>query len=117
MDLCHDCAFCSLKKEQCQNIRNLNRVDCKTGSFISYISPQVSAQHQAAGSKVPRALHVLLASEEQPAPGGGQEEKEVQLFLFHLLADHLPRDLGVLHGGFQRAEERVLVQSNCHLRL
>ncbi|XP_010132228.1 PREDICTED: acrosin-binding protein, partial [Buceros rhinoceros silvestris] len=52
MDLCRDCAFCSLKTEQCQNIKDLNRVHCKTGSFISYISPQLSAQHQAAGNKI-----------------------------------------------------------------
>lgn len=55
MDLCHDCAFCSLKKEQCRNVKNLNRVHCKTGNFIPYISPQISAQHQAAGNKVPSA--------------------------------------------------------------
>uniref|UniRef100_A0A8C0EJY7 Acrosin-binding protein n=1 Tax=Bubo bubo TaxID=30461 RepID=A0A8C0EJY7_BUBBB len=51
MDLCPDCAFCSLKMEQCQNIRNLNRVHCETSSFIPYISPQISAQHRAAGNK------------------------------------------------------------------
>ncbi|XP_026716811.1 acrosin-binding protein [Athene cunicularia] len=52
MDLCPDCAFCSLKLEQCQNIRNLNRVHCETNSFIPYISPQISAQHRAAGNKI-----------------------------------------------------------------
>ncbi|GAB0177539.1 acrosin-binding protein [Grus japonensis] len=51
MDLCPDCAFCSLKREQCQNIKNLNRVHCETGSFSTYINPQISAQHQAAGNK------------------------------------------------------------------
>ncbi|XP_010286483.1 PREDICTED: acrosin-binding protein [Phaethon lepturus] len=51
MDLCPDCAFCSLKREQCQNIKNLNRVHCETGSFTTYINPQISAQHQAAGNK------------------------------------------------------------------
>ncbi|XP_009945832.1 PREDICTED: acrosin-binding protein [Leptosomus discolor] len=51
MDLCPDCAFCSLKMEQCQN-KILHRVDCKTGSFITYINPQISAQHQAAGNKI-----------------------------------------------------------------
>ncbi|XP_009977269.1 PREDICTED: acrosin-binding protein-like, partial [Tauraco erythrolophus] len=51
MDLCPDCAFCSLKREQCQNVRNLNRVHCETGSFTAYINPQISAQHQAAGNK------------------------------------------------------------------
>ncbi|NXW59841.1 ACRBP protein, partial [Eurystomus gularis] len=49
MDLCPDCAFCSLKREQCQNIKNLNRVHCRTGNFTTYINPQISAQHQAAG--------------------------------------------------------------------
>ncbi|XP_075270891.1 acrosin-binding protein-like [Opisthocomus hoazin] len=51
MDLCPDCAFCSLKREQCQNIQNLNRVHCETSGFTSYINPQVSAQHQAASNK------------------------------------------------------------------
>ncbi|KFP38458.1 hypothetical protein N324_08322, partial [Chlamydotis macqueenii] len=51
MDLCPDCAFCSLKREQCQNIKTLNRVHCKTGSFTAYINPQISAQHQAAVNK------------------------------------------------------------------
>ncbi|NWU63934.1 ACRBP protein, partial [Pterocles burchelli] len=52
MDLCPNCAFCSLKREQCQNIKNLNRVHCKTGSFITYINPQILTQHQAAGSEI-----------------------------------------------------------------
>ncbi|XP_055665208.1 acrosin-binding protein isoform X1 [Falco peregrinus] len=51
IDLCPDCAFCSLKREQCQNMKNLNRVHCKTGNFSTYINPQISAQHQAAGNK------------------------------------------------------------------
>ncbi|NXP05054.1 ACRBP protein, partial [Thinocorus orbignyianus] len=51
MDLCPDCAFCSLKREQCQNIENLRRVHCKTGSFKTYINPQISAQYQAASNK------------------------------------------------------------------
>ncbi|NXE81657.1 ACRBP protein, partial [Cochlearius cochlearius] len=51
MDLCPNCAFCSLKREQCQNIKNLNRVHCETGSFMTYINPQISAQYQAAGNK------------------------------------------------------------------
>ncbi|NXQ95014.1 ACRBP protein, partial [Sagittarius serpentarius] len=51
MDLCPDCAFCSLKREQCQNVRNLNRVPCEKGSFTTYINPQISAQHQAAGNE------------------------------------------------------------------
>ncbi|NXO91448.1 ACRBP protein, partial [Certhia brachydactyla] len=45
MDLCSDCAFCSLKREQCQNIETLNRVHCNSGSFSTYINPQISAQH------------------------------------------------------------------------
>nr|XP_021148351.1 acrosin-binding protein isoform X2 [Columba livia] len=48
MDLCPACAFCSLKREQCQNIKILNRVHCKTGGFIPYINPQISAQYHAA---------------------------------------------------------------------
>ncbi|POI25193.1 hypothetical protein CIB84_011057, partial [Bambusicola thoracicus] len=51
MNLCPACAFCSLKVEQCQNIHNLRRVHCKTGSFIAYINPQISTQHRAAGNK------------------------------------------------------------------
>uniref|UniRef100_U3JQC0 Acrosin-binding protein n=1 Tax=Ficedula albicollis TaxID=59894 RepID=U3JQC0_FICAL len=44
-DLCPDCAFCSLKREQCQNVETLNRVHCDSGSFSTYINPQISAQH------------------------------------------------------------------------
>ncbi|KAI6080030.1 Acrosin-binding protein [Aix galericulata] len=51
MDLCPDCAFCSLKREQCQNSSNLRRVHCGKGNFITYINPQISAQHQAVGNK------------------------------------------------------------------
>ncbi|NXJ65616.1 ACRBP protein, partial [Rostratula benghalensis] len=51
MDLCPNCAFCSLKREQCQHIKNLKRVHCKTGSFKTYINPQISAQYQATGNK------------------------------------------------------------------
>ncbi|NWV06213.1 ACRBP protein, partial [Ptilonorhynchus violaceus] len=51
MDLCPDCAFCSLKREQCQNIETLNRVHCDSGGFSTYINPQISAQHQDAGDK------------------------------------------------------------------
>lgn len=58
MDSCPNCAFCSLKREQCQNIKNLNRVRCETGNFITYINPQISAQYQAAGNKVPSVLHL-----------------------------------------------------------
>ncbi|NXQ81506.1 ACRBP protein, partial [Nyctibius grandis] len=50
-DLCPNCAFCSLKREQCRNINILNRVRCETDDFITYINPQISAQYQAAGNK------------------------------------------------------------------
>ncbi|KAM6309868.1 acrosin-binding protein-like [Podargus strigoides] len=49
MELCPNCAFCSLKREQCLNMESLKRVHCETGSFTTYISPQISAQCQAAG--------------------------------------------------------------------
>lgn len=101
MDLCPNCAFCSLKREQCQNIRNLNRVHCETGSFMTYINPQVSAQYQAVGNKVPSVLHLQPVSEEEPGLAGGEGEEEAQLSSSHPFADQLPRDLGVLwHGGF-----------------
>ncbi|NXB75273.1 ACRBP protein, partial [Donacobius atricapilla] len=45
-DLCPDCAFCSLKREQCQNIKTLSRVHCDSGSFSTYINPQISAQYE-----------------------------------------------------------------------
>ncbi|NXX02231.1 ACRBP protein, partial [Larus smithsonianus] len=51
MDLCPNCAFCSLKREQCRHIKSLKRVHCETGSFTPYINPQISAQYQAAGNK------------------------------------------------------------------
>ncbi|NXT76688.1 ACRBP protein, partial [Zapornia atra] len=51
VDLCPDCAFCSLKREQCQNMKTLNRVRCDTGNFLTYINPQISAQNQAASNK------------------------------------------------------------------
>ncbi|XP_009070321.1 PREDICTED: acrosin-binding protein [Acanthisitta chloris] len=47
-DLCPSCAFCSLKREQCQNIKTLNRVRCNTSGFSSYINSQISAQHRDA---------------------------------------------------------------------
>ncbi|NWI91764.1 ACRBP protein, partial [Pitta sordida] len=52
MDLCPYCAFCSLKREQCQNIKTLNRVHCNTGDFFTYINPQISAQYQDAENKI-----------------------------------------------------------------
>ncbi|NXJ27095.1 ACRBP protein, partial [Dicrurus megarhynchus] len=45
-DLCPDCAFCSLKREQCQHMETLNRVHCDSGGFSTYINPQISAQHE-----------------------------------------------------------------------
>ncbi|NXU89640.1 ACRBP protein, partial [Xiphorhynchus elegans] len=51
MDLCPDCAFCSLKMEQCKNIKNLNRVHCSMGDFYTYINPQISAQYRHAQQK------------------------------------------------------------------
>ncbi|XP_063249501.1 acrosin-binding protein [Prinia subflava] len=46
VDLCPDCAFCSLKREQCQNIETLNRIPCDSGSFSTYINPQISSQYE-----------------------------------------------------------------------
>ncbi|NXC09598.1 ACRBP protein, partial [Orthonyx spaldingii] len=51
MDLCPDCAFCSLKREQCQNVETLNRVHCDSGGFSTYINPQISAQNRDAEDK------------------------------------------------------------------
>ncbi|NXU09948.1 ACRBP protein, partial [Pardalotus punctatus] len=51
MDLCLDCAFCSLKREQCQNIETLNRVHCDSGDFSTYINPEISAQNRDAEDK------------------------------------------------------------------
>ncbi|NXA79282.1 ACRBP protein, partial [Thryothorus ludovicianus] len=45
VDLCPDCAFCSLKREQCQNVETLNRVPCDSGAFSTYMNPQISAQY------------------------------------------------------------------------
>ncbi|KAM7066664.1 acrosin-binding protein [Acridotheres tristis] len=61
VDLCPDCAFCSLKREQCQNINTLNRVHCDSGSFSTYINPQIAAQHGKVEGKVPSELCVLLS--------------------------------------------------------
>uniref|UniRef100_A0A8C3QFG3 Acrosin-binding protein n=1 Tax=Cyanoderma ruficeps TaxID=181631 RepID=A0A8C3QFG3_9PASS len=59
MDLCPDCAFCSLKREQCQNIETLNRVHCDSSGFSTYINPQISAQHEDEEGKVLSELYVL----------------------------------------------------------
>ncbi|NWW40962.1 ACRBP protein, partial [Panurus biarmicus] len=56
MDLCPDCAFCSLKREQCQHVKTLNRVQCDSGSFSAYINPQISAQHKGVEDEVPSEL-------------------------------------------------------------
>ncbi|XP_026516038.1 acrosin-binding protein [Terrapene carolina triunguis] len=52
MDLCPDCAFCSLKREQCHGVSDLRRVHCNVGTFTTYINPEISAQYQAVGNKV-----------------------------------------------------------------
>ncbi|CAM4449876.1 unnamed protein product [Caretta caretta] len=52
MDLCPDCAFCSLKREQCHGASDLRRVHCDAGTFTTYINPEISAQYQAVGNKV-----------------------------------------------------------------
>ncbi|KAM8819963.1 acrosin-binding protein [Eudromia elegans] len=64
VDLCPNCAFCSLKREQCQNATSLRRVHCKTGNFISYINQQISAEHQAADSQA----QSLLSLRQAPSP-------------------------------------------------
>ncbi|XP_066033467.1 acrosin-binding protein [Chamaea fasciata] len=51
VDLCPNCAFCSLKREQCQNIKTLNRVHCDSSGFSTYINPQISAQHEGEEGK------------------------------------------------------------------
>ncbi|KAM6290431.1 acrosin-binding protein [Porphyrio hochstetteri] len=57
MDLCPDCAFCSLKRDQCLNMKTLNRVHCDTGSFLTYINPQISAQLQAVSNETSSLEH------------------------------------------------------------
>ncbi|EMP34298.1 Acrosin-binding protein [Chelonia mydas] len=52
MDLCPDCAFCSLKREQCHGVSDLRRVHCDAGTFTIYLNPEISAQYQAVGNKV-----------------------------------------------------------------
>lgn len=118
MDLCPDCAFCSLKREQCQNIKTLNRVPCDSGSFSTYINPQISAQHRHAEGKVPSELCVLLLSQEEPGLGAGEGEEEAWLTLSHPFAVQVLTDPGGLqHGLFERDEDGVLVRPNGHLRL
>ncbi|NXH41673.1 ACRBP protein, partial [Dicaeum eximium] len=57
-DLCPDCAFCSLKREQCQNMETLYRVPCASSGFSTYINPQISAQHGHVENK-PRSSQTL----------------------------------------------------------
>uniref|UniRef100_A0A6J0UNR3 Acrosin-binding protein n=1 Tax=Pogona vitticeps TaxID=103695 RepID=A0A6J0UNR3_9SAUR len=51
-DLCSQCAFCSLKTEQCAGAVNLKRVHCDNGTFTDYLNPGILAQHQAMVTKV-----------------------------------------------------------------
>uniref|UniRef100_A0A670ZY05 Acrosin-binding protein n=1 Tax=Pseudonaja textilis TaxID=8673 RepID=A0A670ZY05_PSETE len=46
-DLCPECAFCSLKTEQCQGASNLKRTHCSDGIFTNYINPGILAQHRS----------------------------------------------------------------------
>uniref|UniRef100_A0A8D2NJG9 Acrosin-binding protein n=1 Tax=Zonotrichia albicollis TaxID=44394 RepID=A0A8D2NJG9_ZONAL len=48
-DLCPDCAFCSLKREQCQNIESLNRVPCDSGkeAWLTLSHPLQSTSSQS----------------------------------------------------------------------
>ncbi|XP_070592265.1 acrosin-binding protein [Erythrolamprus reginae] len=46
-DLCAECAFCSLKTEQCQGASNLKRIHCSDRVFTDYINPGILAQHRA----------------------------------------------------------------------
>lgn len=80
-DLCPDCAFCSLKREQCQNIETLNRVHCDSSNFSTYINPQISAQHEDEEGKVPSGLYVLLLSQQELGLGAGEGQEEAWLTL------------------------------------
>ncbi|XP_053155085.1 acrosin-binding protein isoform X2 [Hemicordylus capensis] len=51
-DLCSECAFCSLKTEQCKGVSNLKRVNCEGGTFTNYINSEILAQHRAVGAMV-----------------------------------------------------------------
>ncbi|NWR41258.1 ACRBP protein, partial [Regulus satrapa] len=89
LDLCPDCAFCSLKREQCQNIETLNRVRCDSGNFSSYINPQISAQQGDAEPEVPSSVPLL-------AQQAGEGEAEAQLTLSPSLqsrSSEIPKDL------------------------
>ncbi|KAH0628555.1 hypothetical protein JD844_009890 [Phrynosoma platyrhinos] len=70
-DLCPECAFCSLKIEQCQGASNLKRVSCESGKFKDYINPGILAQHQA---MVPRISPDETEFYEIEAYGGLQTE-------------------------------------------
>ncbi|XP_028568740.2 acrosin-binding protein [Podarcis muralis] len=62
-DLCSECAFCSLKTEQCQGASNLKRTHCVGGIFTSYINPGILAQHQAMQSRVPTGVEEYFGVE------------------------------------------------------
>lgn len=118
VDLCPNCAFCSLKREQCQNIETLNRVHCNLGSFSTYINPQISAQYGKIEGKVLSELCVLLLSQEETGLGAGEGEEEAWLTLSHPFAVQVLTDPGALqHGLCERDEDGVLVQPNGHLWL
>ncbi|XP_042309795.1 acrosin-binding protein isoform X3 [Sceloporus undulatus] len=70
-DLCPECAFCSLKIEQCQGAADLKRVSCEDGTFTDYINPGILAQHQA---MVPRVSSDETEFYEIEAYGGLQTE-------------------------------------------
>ncbi|KAM3845573.1 acrosin-binding protein isoform 6-T7 [Vipera latastei] len=55
-DLCAECAFCSLKTEQCQGASNLKRTHCSDGIFTNYINPGILAQHRARSLEVNKEL-------------------------------------------------------------
>lgn len=96
-DLCPDCAFCSLKREQCQNIETLNRVRCDPGGFSPYINPQISAQYEEEEEgKVPRELCVLLLPREEPGLGAGRGQEGAWLTLSHPSAVRVLRGPGGL---------------------
>lgn len=89
MDLCPDCAFCSLKREQCQNIESLNRVHCGSGAFSPYINPEIAAQHGRIQGQVPSQLCLLLLCSCTGSWGGGERSMAhfIPPFAVHVLTD------------------------------